>query len=420
MEGLFAGYKPLFLGNGATETNRQAELEELQEILYDTRDLNPGEDEKIIPWDASVGGLLYNDESFKNVPRDVVNKLRFFQPLKDNKDSATTGSAKSRKPRYINFRVHNPIVDEGLFDNYQAIARKNKKNGKKKSKLAPATVLGAVNSNGNSIIEDDLAYDHHSGDHFMSLLYANELNAEFIREKELLLQYTINNFKIKLNNELKAKYHTELMSKTPVYKLPRYIFFQRKSIANELLFKKKLHKIFLKESHILYQMLYGYRETDYNKKRFRKSYLRNIRRLVASLSRRIYVNVDNFNLADALVLKQRNNQHQQNDNNGLINKSSGTQNNNNAETSSSFFGRIYWFNPKRRFDMIVKRKTETNFHKYQYFSYYPINTKSSIMTPLTLICKHGDDDPGVLKESINDVSENENESSSDISNDQRG
>ncbi|CDO91860.1 unnamed protein product [Kluyveromyces dobzhanskii CBS 2104] len=113
-EGLFAGYKPLFLGNSPLEsTNNDVLLDglfssirklknaqinsenntveiDVSDMLEDLKKDNQEYQklhEKIpkIPWDASISGLVYNDEPFRNVPRSVVSKLKPFKLVRVEK-----------------------------------------------------------------------------------------------------------------------------------------------------------------------------------------------------------------------------------------------------------------------------------------------------------------------------------------------
>lgn len=336
---MFAGYKPLFLG--ANYNQQDLELAGFESDYQ--RLLEEASGDKLIPWDASAGGLLYSDTGFGDVPRDVKNSLRFFSAPEHQ-----TGKGK-KKTRYIKFKVHNPIVDE---------------------------------SGGSVKISPRTEKKEYKNDEYVqeaNQFQLGEPNDRFIREKELQVQYVINSYKARLNKELKNKYHTELLTKTPIHSLPRYIFFQRKCISNELLFKRTLYKVFLKETHILFEMIMGFRDTEYNKRRFEKSYIRNIQRLVSNLSRQLYMrdNLVSFGLVDALVLQR----------------------------PKSLFGRIFWINPRKRLNVVVKKKNDMNFWKFKHYNYYPSNTKNRITVPVSLVCKSCTVHDANVTENINEMKE---------------
>ncbi|GMM38984.1 Mrx6 protein [Saccharomycopsis crataegensis] len=382
LEGLFAGYKPLFLGNGSAELDPLANIDEFEDLFGQNEEM--GGDQPLVPWNASIGGLLYNDDAFRGVPKDVVKQLPFFKPPEANKE----GGNQNKRSKYINFKVHNKIVDGGLFDNYQSNAR-SKKAFKKKSIVTGAN--NKISFTPGNVVDD--TYDHYA-DLFSDYLYSNDINLELIKEKESLLQCVIDNFKNKLNNELRKKYGTELLSNTPIYRLPRYIFVQRKTISSKSLFKKKLYKILLKETAMLYRMSHGFRATEYNKDRFRKSFMKNVKLLVNNLVKKISIDFQNPKFADALVIKK-------------VLKSA------NGNAKDITFGRIYWFNPKRRFDLIRRGKQQTAlYHEHSK------SIKGWILTPMSLICRHGIEQLKVVKENIKTVDENE-QNHNDISNDSR-
>lgn len=140
-EGLFAGNKPLFLGDlspgpkrpnnalegifgtltkikRATEDSKGQEIN-IQSILKDLQSEDPEVPAKdsdiaekaVIPWDASISGMVYNDEPFKHVPRAVVSKLKPFKLFRIERKS-TAGSKKVEE--MVKIRVHNSKVNDEL------------------------------------------------------------------------------------------------------------------------------------------------------------------------------------------------------------------------------------------------------------------------------------------------------------------
>lgn len=140
-EGLFAGYRPLFLGKSSIrpETNMNAldnfftsfasvkitndskssgEID-MQDILEDLRRDNAqmnlknskGKNRKpIIPWDASISGLVYNDHPFRDVPKDVVSKLKPFKMVR--LERVNESKRITPAPKMIRLKFHNSNVSD--------------------------------------------------------------------------------------------------------------------------------------------------------------------------------------------------------------------------------------------------------------------------------------------------------------------
>ncbi|SCU86836.1 LADA_0E00562g1_1 [Lachancea dasiensis] len=140
-EGLFAGHKPLFLGDSSTNSlssstglrglfgtlakikkteddNGNAEVD-IQGLINDLRNSNEqvqyddiGRPAKpVIPWDASISGMVYNDDPFKHVPRKVVDRLRPFKPIRIERKSK---SAQYKAPELIRLKFHNSKVNDEM------------------------------------------------------------------------------------------------------------------------------------------------------------------------------------------------------------------------------------------------------------------------------------------------------------------
>ncbi|SCU84532.1 LAMI_0C07844g1_1 [Lachancea mirantina] len=133
-EGLFAGYKPLFLGNSMNNLEVVKPFNDLITTLRkisvvgkdskngsDTTDAvsenkestsvylkQSSADGSIIPWDASISGMVYNDEPFKDVPRTIVSKLKPFKLMKITPKSSRV----KKKDDAIKARFHNSKIDD--------------------------------------------------------------------------------------------------------------------------------------------------------------------------------------------------------------------------------------------------------------------------------------------------------------------
>ncbi|CCH59666.1 hypothetical protein TBLA_0B08510 [Henningerozyma blattae CBS 6284] len=146
VDGLFAGYRPLFLGESSIKRRRKASpLDKffhsvethtrnresgkstlgIQDIIDNLRKDHEEENleieehsdkntkveprKPVIPWDASVSGIFYKDQSFKNVPKHVMNKLKPYKvylPVKKTSSEPQVGH------ELIVMNVHNSKVDD--------------------------------------------------------------------------------------------------------------------------------------------------------------------------------------------------------------------------------------------------------------------------------------------------------------------
>ncbi|CCD22766.1 Mrx6p NDAI_0A06110 [Naumovozyma dairenensis CBS 421] len=183
-EGLFAGYKPLFLGNSSISTqnrfydnelhlkllpqlsdlkllganaenfitessslhdtlsqknNIQDIIEELKNATIHSQDINSdgeGITKPTIPWDASISGMLYKDRPFKAVPNSVVTKLKPFKMI----TSKDLGKDKQQPDNVmIKLKVHNARINDdseffNLFDVSYAEKLKKQKRKMRNSK----------------------------------------------------------------------------------------------------------------------------------------------------------------------------------------------------------------------------------------------------------------------------------------------
>lgn len=140
-EGLFAGYRPLFLGNSSLRTDAKANMldnffssfanlkvtsesknspeEDVQDVIEelkrDSVQVNlknsKGKNRKpIIPWDASISGMVYNDHPFKDVPKSIVSKLKPFRMVKLEK--ASDSKKNSKAADMIKMKFHSSKVSE--------------------------------------------------------------------------------------------------------------------------------------------------------------------------------------------------------------------------------------------------------------------------------------------------------------------
>ncbi|CAI4049308.1 Mrx6p SKDI_14G0380 [Saccharomyces kudriavzevii IFO 1802] len=144
-EGLFAGYRPLFLGNSsfssdmrkgknfhalddglpniqvidASEKDGKLDVQEIIEDLQKTSLIENVSDKEqfssshkrkpVIPWDASISGMVYNDMPFKYVPKNVISKMKPFKLMRIERKSHAKNS---KKPSMIKLQFHNQRIND--------------------------------------------------------------------------------------------------------------------------------------------------------------------------------------------------------------------------------------------------------------------------------------------------------------------
>lgn len=118
MEGLFAGFKPLFLGKSSLprSTVRFSYSTPIKAIEDDSYYLEP-----LVPWDMSISGVLKKDRHInRNIPKDVLRKLRPYHNINEN----VKNDDSMLKDELIKLKFHNSVVNDSLdvvnmFENYQ-------------------------------------------------------------------------------------------------------------------------------------------------------------------------------------------------------------------------------------------------------------------------------------------------------------
>ncbi|CAI4049551.1 hypothetical protein SUVC_14G0380 [Saccharomyces uvarum] len=146
-EGLFAGYRPLFLGNSSfpSDVRKGKNFHDLDEVLPNIQLVDASEKDgklnvqeiiedlqrtslresisnmeqsssshkrrPVIPWDASISGMVYNDMPFKHIPKNVVSKLKPFKLVRVERKS---NSKNGKKPSMIKLQFHNRRINDTL------------------------------------------------------------------------------------------------------------------------------------------------------------------------------------------------------------------------------------------------------------------------------------------------------------------
>lgn len=272
-EGLFAGYKPLFLGNSPLDSksndaildglfsslkklknaqvnsdNNTVEIdvtEVLDELKKDNDELQKLHDKTPkIPWDASISGLVYNDEPFKGVPRSVVSKLKPFKLVKVEK-MPKKHATKSEK---IKLEFHNPkIKDDTTFvDLIQEVATNHKKG----------------NTHGTTATEVVLNSRHKYETQKMDYAY----KFQFVESDQRAFKNEVAKFTRLFSKEFMRRSNIRLMSDFKENYLPLYIYMDR-SLQSRKRFQAFLYKrIWDYVDPLLNTMLPTFRTKEQSKK----------------------------------------------------------------------------------------------------------------------------------------------------------
>lgn len=296
-EGLFAGYRPLFLGNStfrgekrsnaldnfftsfanlkvveeskrSDEVNVQDIIEDLKRDTQDTLQNSKGKNRKpIIPWDASISGMVYNDESFKNVPRNVVSRLKPFKMVRVEKKSQQKNTS-GRTTNMIKMKVHNSkVTDETEMINLFSVCATRKSAQTWNHHYSAASKESALNARKNyERVMKNYAHRH-----------------KFIKSDQRVFKTDVD----KLNRLLAKEFHKQTnLSLNTVFGenfLPLYIYVD-KSISSRRLFRQFLNKKIMEHINpVLSTILSSYEGKDQAEK-FQAKIKLKIRNIVRELS----------------------------------------------------------------------------------------------------------------------------------------
>ncbi|SCV05145.1 LANO_0H01046g1_1 [Lachancea nothofagi CBS 11611] len=243
-EGLFAGHRPLFLGElsvktatssgnldgifstitkikKVTDETKSSEID-IQGIISDLKsddihvsfDKSGAAKKPVIPWDASISGMVYNDEPFKDIPRTVVGRLKPFKLMRIERKNKGT---KFKAPELIKLKFHNSKID----DEAQLIDI-NQKNHKKLTNAEYCDTMTRARHEYHAIIKSLSQF-------------------KFIRSDQHVFKTDVD----KLNNLLVKEFHKtanlSIDSEFLRNQLPFYIYIE-KSLSSKLLFQRFLKK----------------------------------------------------------------------------------------------------------------------------------------------------------------------------------
>ncbi|SCU80789.1 LAFA_0C01156g1_1 [Lachancea sp. 'fantastica'] len=268
-DGLFAGNKPLFLGNasidsGASRNNLKTIFSTLTKVKKVTdgstseidvqgiiNDLKSDENftetavnhdglkKPIIPWDASISGMVYNDDPFKAVPRTVVDRLRPYKLIRVERKSKT---AKLKAPKLIKLKFHNAKINDetSLVD---ISLTRNKSTGKTQAS-APT-----------SKSKEEFAQSHSSLSQF-----------KFIRSDQHVFKTDVNKLSTFLAKEFQKATKLTIDTEFTNNDLPLYIYIE-KTISSRMLLRRFLLKRIVDHTDpLLRTIMTSYGKSEYGTK----------------------------------------------------------------------------------------------------------------------------------------------------------
>lgn len=295
-EGLFAGYRPLFLGNSPIgekhnsgpldnfftsfanlklmeESDRVGEVN-VQEVIEDLkRDVpsrhmsnSKGKNRKpIIPWDASISGMVYNDEPFKHVPNNVVSKLKPFKMVRIERKS----DQKFSKPDMVRMKVHNSKVNDepemiNVFNTYA--------NRKKSS--------GSTWNEGGSGAKD--TYDTARRRYDRDVTHFSDKH-KFLRSDQRVVKQDIDKLNRLLAKELHKLTNLAVNIDFKEMPLPLYIYVNKSMSARQSL-RRLIKKRILDHIQPVFSMIMSAYDTEEQAERFERKVRARIKHTLRDLS----------------------------------------------------------------------------------------------------------------------------------------
>lgn len=295
-EGLFAGYRPLFLGNSPigdkrssgpldnfftsfanlklTENSERVGEVNVQEVIEDLkRDVpskymsnSKGRNRKpIIPWDASISGMVYNDEPFKHVPNNVVSKLKPFKIVRIERKS----EQKNPGPDMVRMKVHNSKVNDEpeMINIFNAHAKRRKSNG-------------SVWNEGGSVTGD--TYETARRKYDREINHFNDKH-KFIRSDQRVTKQDIDKLNRLLVKELHKLTNLAVSTDFKEMPLPLYIYVD-KSIYAKKSFRRAMKKRILDHIQPVLSMTLSAYGIEESAKRFERKIRARVKNTVRDLS----------------------------------------------------------------------------------------------------------------------------------------
>lgn len=295
-EGLFAGYRPLFLGNSpfrgakrsnaldnfftsfanlkvveesksSDEVNVQDIIEDLKRDTQDTLQNSKGRNRKpIIPWDASISGMVYNDQSFKDVPRNVVSRLKPFKMVRVEKKSQQKNIG--GRTTMIRMKVHNSkVTDETEMINLLNVYSTRKSTQSWDNHYGAASKESAVNARKNyERVMKNYAHRH-----------------KFIKSDQRVFKTDVDKLNRLLAKEFQRQTNLSLNTVFGENFLPLYIYVD-KSISSRRLFRQFLKKKIMEHVNPVLSTILSSYEAKEQAERFQAKIKLKIGNIVRELS----------------------------------------------------------------------------------------------------------------------------------------
>ncbi|SSD59817.1 uncharacterized protein SCODWIG_01578 [Saccharomycodes ludwigii] len=235
IEGLFAGPKPLFLGkssiisddkdltpnyhtitdffttlekigeedNDANNNNSTHNSTDIGEVINAYRNKKKNSRKPIIPWEASISGLIYNDKPFRTIPKSLISKLKPFKLI--NLEKKNTKDSLYKDNGTVKFKVHNSFVNDevemvNLFDitdDFSDDRSNSKSDAKKNGPFSKSTLITDANLAKEWYYREKMRYAEDykfiKADQYVFKTYVTKLNKFLAKEFYKQTKLTINN-----------------------------------------------------------------------------------------------------------------------------------------------------------------------------------------------------------------------------------
>lgn len=280
LEGLFAGYRPLFLGDSSIPTEGNnissgALSFKNQMDLTSTTNLHNNSRKLIVPWNASISGVKYKDEAFHKLPNNLVSKLRPFEHQPEI--SVFNTQINKKRDQMVRMRVHNSKINDtselvdlfNLKDESHYPAIKN-------------TMYGAAAKQDTGFREKLKKYRNDYKNQLQSLVY----DYKFIRDDQIKLRDTIQSLNEQLIDKFEELTGLKLQLESIQQTLPLFIYFQSDIITKRRLKRVIMSSIKLHTDPILSSLLPNFDNKEQSKS-FQTIFQSQINKIVSILVRRI-------------------------------------------------------------------------------------------------------------------------------------
>lgn len=399
IEGLFAGYRPLFLGNSASPLDGSDNYYDMGNNLST---LDRKESKRlVVPWNVSVSGIKFHKDDnastssigkdpFQNIPDKLLYKLRPFKlhsddadlwinrdntddkekkifygsdSSKDNSSEKVTLSGKRRrKNEMVVLKFHNPKINDRpeYVDLYNMREQSH------------------YNKNINNISYPGYnSYNYNYTKHYGSpnqrniefrkqlkktqKLYVNELQSlaydfQFIRNDQIKFRDKIQSLNESLIDKFEDLTGLRIQFQSQENRLPIYIYFQSSLVTKRRLKTIISNSIILQTEPILSTLLPNF-ETASKANHYHLMFKKNVRKVTSSLLENIpsLLFVDSSQLIDCVYQK----------------------------SPVPGFKRIYWLNPNnKRLALLNKRSGSTVLRRNKMG-----RIRSGVSEPITLYGK---------------------------------